>query len=175
MKKMILKLKNYRGLAQQYRRRKPSGSGFVILFAVTLSAILMALALSVASIALEEVKFSTSAEDTNNAFLSADTGTECALYNDRSSSASFKSSGGSGTVTCLNETIPLTGSYPSWSFVLSGLGGNGMGCAVVSLTRDASNPPAIKTSIISDGYNVGDSSCVSSDPNRVQRELQTSY
>ena len=41
--------------------------GFVILFAVTLSSILLAIALGVANIALKEIRFGTSAKDTNEA------------------------------------------------------------------------------------------------------------
>src|ERR1035437_11163940 len=63
--------------------------GFVILFAVTLSALLLSIALGVANVAFREAKFNTSAKDTNNAFFAADTGAECALYYDKSTMSVF--------------------------------------------------------------------------------------
>jgi Tfp pilus assembly protein PilX len=126
--------------------------GFVILFAVTLSAILLAIALGVANIALKEVKFGTSARDTNDAFFAADTGTEQALYNDKLGNYS-------GTST--------------WSFVISGLGSGGLSCANVSIDKTA--PPIV--TIISKGYNIASSDglCSSTNTNRVERELKTTY
>ena len=54
--------------------------GFVILFAVTLSAILLSIALGVSNIAFNEAKFSTSVKNTNDAFFAADVGAEQALF-----------------------------------------------------------------------------------------------
>ena len=48
--------------------------GFVLIFAVTLAAILLSIALGISQIALKEIKFGTSAKDTNDAFFAADTG-----------------------------------------------------------------------------------------------------
>ena len=149
-------------------------SGFVILFAVTISSIILAIALGVANIALKEVKFSTDARETNNAFFAADTGIECALFNDKSTSNSFVGDG-SGTVQCLGGNIFLNEpSSSSWDFVIPGLGSAGQGCAQVSVTKVGSSP--VVTTIISKGYNVGDIiSCLSSDSNRIERELLVSY
>ena len=56
--------------------------GFVLLFAVTLAAIFLSIALGISQVALKENNFSTSAVDTNNAFFAADSGAEQVLYND---------------------------------------------------------------------------------------------
>ena len=145
--------------------------GFVILFAVTLSAIILAIALSVASIAEQEIKFGTSAKDTNEAFFAADTGIECALVNDKSVGSVFVHSV-SPSLTC-NNTIVTATENPSlfWSFTLSGLGSAGTTCTKVTI--DKTTPPT--TTIIANGYNFGDAGCNSSSPNRVERELKTSY
>ncbi len=155
-------------------------SGFAILFAVTLSSILLTIALGVANIALREVKFSTSTRFTNEAFFAADTGVECAFYNDRSTSTSFLESGGSGVVSCLGQDdIALQGSFnDGWVFVLSGLGSSGQGCAKVSVIKvndTAMDPPRIVTTIFSKGYNIGDELCDSTNPNRIEREIKTTY
>jgi hypothetical protein len=126
--------------------------GFVLLFAVTLTAIFLSITLGVASVALKEINFSTSAKDTNDAFFAADSGIEQALYNDKLGNYS-------GTTT--------------WNFIVSGLGSSGQSCANVTVDKTAS--PIV--TITAKGYNIGSSGglCVSTNPNRVERELATTY
>ncbi|MEK7081105.1 MAG: hypothetical protein AAB902_01830 [Patescibacteria group bacterium] len=129
--------------------------GFVILFVVTLSSILLAIALGAANIALKEIKFGTSAKDTNNAFFAADSGAELALFNDKT-----------------------LGYYPigTTNFVVSGLGSSGLSCANVSVVKDdTTSPPSIITTVVSKGYNIGDAACLSSNPDRIEREIIVSY
>lgn len=150
--------------------------GFAILFAVTLSAILLSVALGVANIATKEVKFSTSNRFSNEAFFAADTGAECAFYNDRSSSDSFLESGSSGKVDCLGQSVPLVGAYPSWAFILDDLGSSSQGCAKVYVYKEVDpDTGGITTTITSKGYNIGDSLCESTNANRIEREIQTRY
>lgn len=154
MIKIIKKIKNNKRLTQY---RACSGSGFVILFAVTLSAVLLAIALGVANIALKEVKFSTSAKDTNEAFFAADTGTESALFQDKNGD--------------------ICSPDPSCSFPITGLGSSGEGCAKVSVTKSTDiDTGAIATTIISKGYNVGSDSGLCIPPkNSIEREIETTY
>ena len=170
MKKNILKIKNKEPAPYE---AKGFRSGFVILFAVTISSIILAIAHGDANIALKEVKFSTDARETNNAFFAADTGVECALFNDKSTSTSFLSIGSSGTVQCLGGNIALKGSFPAWDFIVPGLGSTGQSCAKVSVTKIGSSPTV--TTIVSKGYNKGDSLCISSDSDRIERALIVSY
>lgn len=134
---------------------------FVILFAVTLSAILLAIALGVANIALKEVKFSTSAKDTNEAFFAADTGTESALFQDKNGDIC-------SPAPCSSPPITITG-----------LGNTEKGCANVSITKSEDTttiPPSIRTTIISKGYNLGSDSGICSPPqNSIEREILTTY
>lgn len=155
MKKIKLKIKN---------------SGFVILFAVTLAAILLSIALGVSNVALREIKFGTSAKDTNEAFFAADTGAECALVNDKSTSHSFVSTGSTGNIQCLGNTITLNGSSPVWSFNISGLGAgnNPQGCATVTVNK--TNPTTVVTS---KGYN--NSGCNTNSSTAVERQLEVRY
>ncbi|MEK9181510.1 MAG: malectin [Patescibacteria group bacterium] len=163
MIKIILKIKNKKG--------------FVILFAVTLSSLILAIALGVSNITLKEMKFSTSAKDTNEAFFAADTGIECALMNDKPVSK-FSVAGPATALTCA-AGIPTysagtnTGLY---TFLVTGLSNNGTSCAKVSVFKDAAiDPPFIVTTLTSKGYNIGDPSCNSSNPNRIEREIKASY
>lgn len=138
--------------------RAESSAGFVILFAVTISSILLAIALGVANIAVKEVKFSTSAKDTNDAFFAADTGIEYALFHDKTPS----------------EYVPVPNEVFTWDVVVTSPGLNS--CAKVSITKDNTSPSNTTTLIVSKGYNVGDvGTCISTNPNRIERELKVSY
>lgn len=147
--------------------------GFVILYAVTLAAILLAIALGVINIAWKEVRFGTSAKDTNNAFFAADVGVECALMNDKSTTNLFVT-GTSPNLTCNGvNNITATETAPSsskWNFVLD-MSSTKQGCAKV--TVDKSISPV--TTITAKGKNISDSSCVATNSNTVERELKTSY
>ncbi len=136
-------------------------SGFVILFAVTLSAIVLAIALGVASVALKEVKFGTSARATNDAFFAADTGIEYVLFKDKD--PTFYPMPAVGLQQTFNPPTTLTG-----------LGSSGASCAIVTITKDDTTPPGT-TTIISKGYNIGDVACSSTNPNRIEREIDVSY
>ncbi len=151
--------------------------GFVILFAVTLSAILLAIALGVANIAQKEIRFGTSAKDTNDSFVAADTGAECALFYDKLSGSSFPVAGPATAITCATNTVTPTYSGSantgSYSFTLTSLGSSGVSCAKVNIFKDQTTSP-IKVTITSDGYDIGDSNCNSTNPFRVERELKIS-
>lgn len=124
-----------------------NNKGFVILFAVTISSILLAISLGVANIALKEVKFGTSAKETNDAFFAADTASEYAFMNDKAPAT-----------LC----TPAPGGTCSTSFVVAGLGSLGQSCAIVSVLKDNSDlskPADIRTTITAKGYNIGDSNC----------------
>jgi len=158
MKKEIQKLKSIlkgRFVELRFYRNK---AGFVILFAVTLASILLAISLGVGNIALREIKFGTDARDTNDAFFAADTGIEFVLFNDKPPSI-----------------YPAPGSM---DVTIIGLGSTGKGCAKVNITKTnfvVDSVTYIATTVVSKGYNIGDASCVSSNPDRIERELTTNY
>ncbi len=152
-----------------------NNKGFVILFAVTLAAILLSIALGVAHVAFKEVRFGTSARDTNDAFFAADTGVECALVYHKNQPADNAFTG-SAAMSCAGGAVILNGGAPSWNFVLAGLGSSGQSCAKVTVFKDTtSSPPNVFTTVTSKGYNVGNSACESSSQNRIERELKLSY
>jgi Tfp pilus assembly protein PilX len=143
-------------------KKVKNNRGFVLLFAVTLAAIFLSIALGASQIALKENNFSTSAKDTNNAFYAADTGSEQALYSD-------------------DSYVPTSSGVITSSFLMTGLGSNGTSCANVSVTKtNIQNPDSsfstTATSIVSKGYNIGSGAGVCNPPaNAVERELDTTY
>ncbi len=148
---------------------------FVILFAVTLSALLLSIALGISNIAFREVRFSTNARDTNDAFFAADTGIECAFINDKSTSNSFRGSG-TGSIQCLggNVTVNNTTSL-LYDFKLAGLGSQNKGCAIVSVDKRAS-----VYVITSKGYNNGGGGSAPNwtcnpTANAVERQIESRY
>ncbi len=155
------------------KRNNKKNKGFVILFAVTLSAILLSIALGVMSVALKEVKFGTSAISTNNSFFSADTGVECALLYDKGSTTVFIDPS-NPTITCNNRTIATTEVSPSlWSFNISGLNNGGQGCAKVTVDKTV---PSV-SSVHSKGYNIGGATAGTCLPgtSAVEREIVATY
>ncbi|MCX6752232.1 MAG: hypothetical protein NTZ87_01895 [Candidatus Nomurabacteria bacterium] len=174
----IKKLQKNKACPHYYAKR--CRRGFVILFAVTLAAILLSIAIGVTNVALKEIKFSTSAKGTNDAFFAADTGIECALVNDKSTINSFTQSGGPSSIQCIGLTITLTKTgtslNPVWDFVVPSLGSSSQSCAKVKVTKDFSLNTAV---VVSKGYNNGSggdpSNWTCSNTNNVERELQVSY
>ncbi len=155
--------------------------GFVILFSVMLSSIVLAIALGISNTAVREINFGTSAREAGDAFFAADTGAECALANDKSGSVSFTVSGSSGTVFCLGGTIATAhssaGNLHIWDFAISGLGGGNDSCARVRMTKDFTDPSAPITIMSSKGYNNGGTvagACTQS-ATSLERELELRY
>lgn len=160
-------------------RKIKNNSGFVLLFAVMLSSIILAIALGISNIALKEINFTTSARDANNAFYAADTAVECALLNDKSNK--FDSTGnGGGHMACLNTSFPLVPdiSMGPWEFKMYGsnFSSSASACAIVDVSKVDPGNGIYITTIISKGYSF---SAVSGDcvPNSksVERELQVTY
>lgn len=164
----IKKIKINKACPAKLQRSK----GFVLLFVIVISSIILAVTLSIMNIALKEINFSASAKDTNDAFFAADTGAECALYYDRTAPANNAFTG-TAIMNCAGSNITINGLSPIWNFVVSGLGSNGKGCAKV--TVDKSIPP--RTNITSKGYNNGGSipgTCIQG-VNNIERQIELSY
>ena len=149
--------------------------GFVIFYAVTLATIFLSIALSVASVALKEIKFGSSAKDTNNAFYAADAGVECALLYDKTG-AYFVS--GNYSINCNNNNNVTAIENPSkfWTFAISQLNSDKLGCVKITMDKTSGVPPL--NTITANGYNSGGGIlgvCNPSPTSAVERELTTSY
>mgnify|MGYP001609809431 CR=1 FL=1 len=138
-----------------------SKRGFVLLFAVTFSSIILAIALGVTNIAFKEIKFGTNARDTNDAFFAADTGIESVFFLDKDPA---------------NFPMPSEGNMERFDIPpIVGLGSNNVSCAIVTITKDNTDSSNPTTTIISKGYHIGDGSCNSTNPDRIEREIKVSY
>jgi len=189
----ILKIENKNKFA--LHKTKSFYSGFAMLFAVVVSSIFLAIALGISNIALKEVSFATSAKDTNDAFFAADTGAECALFNDKITSTTFfnlnsdgKTNTPTGSLTCLGTTYTAqsggggggpTGYGYSYVFTLPNLGSSKQSCATVQVTKIVNTTvvpnTVVSTSIVSKGHNIGSPGCSSIGSNIVERELDVNY
>lgn len=177
---------------------KGSRSGFVLLFSVVLTSIILAITLGVSNISLKELTFSTSAKDSNTAFYAADTGAECALYYDKTPAPILDPNSGTSfvyifgvptenvTTVCNGVAIALNEDAEGqvdtdgpWVFNLTSLGSEGRACALVEVTKTAN-----QTIIISKGYNFGHipnyngtdaPNCASDSPNQVERVIEVRY
>lgn len=149
--------------------KKKKISGFVLLYTMILSSIILAVTFGVTNIALKETNFSISARAANDAFFAADTGAECALFYDKASSDAF--SGAEISMECggnPSEVVLNSSGADSWYFEVNGLGESQRACARVTLTRDQT---LFSTTIVSKGY----SNCDVNLGNVVERELKISY
>jgi hypothetical protein len=163
---------------------KKSKKGIALLFAVMLSMIFLTIAVGVLNIAVKELNFSTSGKNTNDAFFAADTGVECALYNDKTASEIFTKENFVSEINCFNST-PYTLEYSNGGTVLDSsfnvpdIGFNGNSCAKVVVSKtfsDSDMKTVISTKIISKGYNTAQNVDCSSDlTNRVERVLEVNY
>jgi hypothetical protein len=155
---------------------KNNKKGFVILFAVTLAAILLAVAVGIANIAQNEVRFGTLAKNTDDAFFSADTGAECALFYDKSTGSSFPIAGPAAPIGCTPTTPTFSGTANTgtYDFIMTGLGPTSSGCAKVNVSKNNTGS-AVITTVTAKGYNVGDASCNSTNPIRVERSISLTY
>ncbi len=135
--------------------------GFVLLYTMLLSSMILAIALGITNVALKEAKFSTSAKNTNEAFFAADLGAECALYGDRSDIDIFNTAFGQN-LKCNGKNVNISQSNNKFSFTLNNLGSTQKGCAIVEVDKNSG------TKIISKGYH----NCAT---RSVERVLEVTY
>ena len=166
--------------------------GFVLLFAVTLAAIILSITLGITNIAYNEVRFSSNARDTNDAFFAADSGLECAsLYDVDTSDFSLPSTTEYAflpynspfhhlaSITCNgNSSIvitPIPSNYSSspisYTFVVPKLGARGNSCAIVTVKKTDTAGGDVTSS---KGYNNDASdNCDGTSSSRLEREVHT--
>jgi hypothetical protein len=94
---------------------KNQNKGFVALFAVFLTIIVLAITIGIANISYKEQLLSSSAREANTAFFAADSGAECALYYDQSAppAGDFFNLNGTPDVKCFGDTggVTIFGSF----------------------------------------------------------------
>lgn len=144
---------------------KENNSGFVALFAVLVSSILLLMALSISGVAYKEQLLSVNAKSSQYSFMAADTGMECALYWDvkqlwfaAGNSPTGFDCGGSQPEFLNDISTPTFFAYKLP--VEANVNGNTVpGCAVFSIDKDydvtnSDGTVTNSTKIDSRGYNV---------------------
>ena len=168
-----------------FNEKKQKSNGFVILFAVLISSIILLIGVGVFSISLKQTALSASVRESHYAFYSADSGLECALLYDFSSPGRF-SDKGNGSIECFDNSTNITvdGSGDTYRFSFKtgvGTGGLGVGCVQVRINKNEDG----NTVIESRGFN----SCVEgqtlssnftwgpnvNDPTLVERAIRARY
>lgn len=164
-------------------KTKKTKLGITLPLSVILISISLVIALGVAGIIIKEMIFSSIGRESNMAFYAADTGIECVLYWDKqrkfATSSSVTSDPPTSPVLCDNEDIrnwtTLRSQYSATTTF--DLGFDNGSCVVVSVMKYSYDQGStIRTKVESYGYNIGGTPlCSSSDPNRVERALRTTY
>ncbi|MFA5934234.1 MAG: hypothetical protein WC795_03395 [Candidatus Paceibacterota bacterium] len=148
--------------------------GFVVLFAVLISSIILSITIGLSSLSYKEIKLSSSASEGNHAFYAADTGIECVLRY-ALSQGGFPQSG----MFCDNAVILYQEDSSSTYIDISSADSQTAKpyCAYISYTKGA--PGGANTVIESRGYNVSCSDIQNPDSvgykRAVERSLQVSY
>jgi hypothetical protein len=196
MKKVI----NTQELKKLHRRHR----GYALLFAVLVSSVVLAVGVSILNISRKELLLTTGAEQSQYAFYAADTGYECALYQDYQNNSFVSTSTGNGVFT-VNCGATYTGSVPaiypspvavtlntiglntsqyvySFNFQVSNAGS----CVAVTVTKTyttvtvgTTTSTTASTSVLSDGFNTGweasPGDCNAPSNSKVERALLASY
>ena len=149
------------------QKNKHSNEGFTLLVAVLVSGVLLAIGLAIFNITIKELLLSSSGRDSQFAFYSADSGTECALYWDQKGGG-FSTSTASA-ISCNGTNISNVGGVGydtamSFEFEVDGY------CSIVSVTKSKTHP---RTKIESKGYNTTCSNTVN--PRRIERAIRVTY
>lgn len=171
--------------------------GFALLFAVLAASVLLSIGLSIFTITVKELALSSYARESQFSFYAADSGAECALYWDLKGNSGYTfatSTGdtvGSSSITCGNNTLPLTvSSSDAWDETITFTmplndATNENYCALVTVAKtDTLHTGISSTNISSRGYN----NCSTSgsvpnvvdtplwtNPNLVERALNVTY
>jgi hypothetical protein len=166
--------------------------GFVILFTILISAIILMIGAGIFSIATRETVLSSTAREAQAAFYAADAGTECALFLEGtgvfgSAQGIGINNGGSGTVqTTCGSTTPVVvgggnGDPFTFKMAIQNTITNTTTCAsvtVIDVTNISGGSGGPGRRVISQGYNVCNPATSSPDttnPILVERDLDTTY
>jgi Tfp pilus assembly protein PilE len=155
--------------------------GFTLIIALIFTAVILSVSLSLASVAYNQVILASTAQQSEYAFYNADSALECALYQDQKlDTFDYSNTTTSGTFSCEGQTISwnlptasggsrTSGSSPTFSVLCS----NGTTEATVSILKQITQPAnaPYHTIIYANGF----SGCNTSDPQRVERGIESHY
>lgn len=168
---------------QKFHITKPH-KGFVILFTILISAIIMVIGLGMYSIATRQTVLSSTAREAQYAFYAADAGIECALYaqslDNAGGSPIIIEAGGTGSFSCGGSQISIitgSGDFSDPYVFRMMVDPIKNTCAQVSIFDVTVNNFAARR-VISQGYNICDPASVNpltTNPILVERNLDTLY
>jgi len=145
--------------------------GFISLFTVLLATVILAIAVGMSSMALKQIVLTSTADDANEAFYSADAGLQCAIMLDLD--GAFQTAGGQSEVTCGSvDNISIQGS--DTTFILNEPNQEGFTWPNGNCVRIIIDKSSAVTEIEAFGYNV---SCgdIEETPRVVERALRVRY
>lgn len=142
--------------------------GFVILFTILISVIILMIGLGIFSIATRETVLSGTAREAQFAFYAADAGVECALYADTKDI--FNPLGNGGGFACGDLPVVATGPNTFTFNVM--VDATEKTCAHVTVINSTNS-----RHVISQGYNIcnADGTPATKNPLLVERDLDTVY
>jgi uncharacterized protein (UPF0333 family) len=155
--------------------------GFVILFTILISAIILMIGLGIFSIATRETVLSGTAREAQYAFYAADAGVECALYAESIPQGPLSVLGYGSQFACGNNTTITISGHGSelepYMFNVTMGTGQAMTCAKVSIFDTSTNSGHPARRVIAQGYNVcnPDGTPNTKNPILVERDLDTLY
>jgi Tfp pilus assembly protein PilX len=157
--------------------------GFTVLFAVIVSALVLAIGISIANITLKQIRISSLGRESQIAFYGADSGAECVMYYDLVGdifATSSNSNPTDTTINCFGETVEVL-FEPSDAFsdratstiVINNSGAEANLCATVEIGKYDTNGDTYtdKTIILSRGYNV----CTGDSTRLLERGIRIRY
>lgn len=185
--------KNFFQTSSRKFRQKTFRAGFALIYAVLISSLLVAIAVSISNLVIKQLSISTVSRESQIAFYAADSGAECALYWDIqgpywASPFSFPSPDNQNplnltplscgvSVECYDDIgqsvscpyIKSFGTYYQSRFIVHF--GNPSPCAIVSIKKKSDYTT---TSNVIDSYGIND--CSTTDNQyRVERALRVNY
>lgn len=153
-------------------------SGFVILFTILITVIIIMMGLGIYSVATRETVLSGTSREAQAAFYAADAGIECALYAQSLGEDSPLTENG-GTFDCgNNDAVLVTYTGESYEFDILVGSGTSATCAHVTVFDEMLNGAIVGRRAIAQGYNICNPSTakpIRTNPMLVERDLDTTY
>ena len=155
----------------------PEPRGFTLVISLILTTVVLSVGMALTDIAVKQLQLSSSARNSQIAFYNADSALECALYYDQKINAFYYNESQNISISCNGVALSSFSSLSNYAETQSGAvrtttfstpcaDGSGVTANITILKRSSG-----VTDIYSNGYNT----CISSDPNRIERGLKISY
>lgn len=148
--------------------KKEHNSGYAILFALIVVAVLLVVSVTVSRVSFQELRISGVSQEAQKALNAANSGAECAIFWDRRESSAFGQDD-INYIDCYGNQSSISSEGDVYEFTVNF---DGDRCAIVEVDKTENKGDDI-TVIKSRGYNIcpdGDK-----DPNRIERAVEIEY